>query len=149
MIFQTEITWSNRIHSLKYLRYATFSSQDIVIRKSRVCGKDSIPLLSRSRIERIWAAAWILDTAQIWLVPLKIVFNVLRFKPVLNWNRFLADLRRGSKSLNSDSVSTYNANQPFNQPISTQSVDFRIIFSVYVTYHFQYPLCWWAWHIKC
>ena len=26
--------------------------------------------------------------AQIWLVPLKIVFNVSRFKPVLNWNRF-------------------------------------------------------------
>ena len=42
--------------------------------------------------------------AQIWLVPLKIVFNVSRFKPALNWNLFLADLRRGSNSLNSDSV---------------------------------------------
>ena len=35
----------------------------------------------------------------------KIVFNVSRFKPALSWNRFLADLRRGSNSLNSDSVS--------------------------------------------
>ena len=35
----------------------------------------------------------------------KSVFNVSRFKPALNWNRFLADLRRGSNSLNSDSVS--------------------------------------------
>ena len=36
------------------------------------------------------------------LVSLKIVFNVSRFKPALNWNRFLGDLRRGSNSLNSD-----------------------------------------------
>ena len=37
------------------------------------------------------------------VVPLKIVLNVSCFKPVLNRNRFLADLRRGSNSLNSDS----------------------------------------------
>ena len=45
------------------------------------------------------------------LVPLKIVFNVLRFNPALNQNRYLADLRRGSNSLNSDSVKLlfYNA----------------------------------------
>ena len=42
--------------------------------------------------------------AQIWLVPLQMVFNVSRFKPALNLNRFLADLRLGSNSLNSDSV---------------------------------------------
>ena len=36
------------------------------------------------------------------MVSLKIVFNVSRFKSALNWNRFLADLRRGSNSLNSD-----------------------------------------------
>ena len=36
--------------------------------------------------------------AQIWLVPLKIVFNFSRFKPALN----LAYLNRGSNSLNSD-----------------------------------------------
>ena len=35
------------------------------------------------------------------MVSLKILFNVSRFKPRLNWNRFLADLRRGSNSLNS------------------------------------------------
>ena len=37
-------------------------------------------------------------------VPRKIVFNVSRFKPALNLNRILADLKRGSNSLNSDSV---------------------------------------------
>ena len=57
----------------------------------------------RGRIQRIWAAALISDAAQIWMVPLKIAFNVSRFKPALNWNRFLADLRRGSNSLNSGS----------------------------------------------
>ena len=36
------------------------------------------------------------------VVPLKIVFNFSRFKPLLNWNRFLTDLSRGSNSLNSD-----------------------------------------------
>ena len=40
--------------------------------------------------------------SNIWVVSLKIVFNVWRFQPALNWNRFLADLRRGSNSLNSD-----------------------------------------------
>jgi len=35
------------------------------------------------------------------LVPLKIVSNVSRFKPALKLNRVLADLNRGSNSLNS------------------------------------------------
>ena len=39
LIFQTQITWSNRNHSLKYLRYATFGSKDIVIRKSEFAAK--------------------------------------------------------------------------------------------------------------
>ena len=47
-----------------------------------------------------------LRRARIWLVPLKIVFNVLRLKPALNWNRLLADLRRGSNSLNSEVSAT-------------------------------------------
>ena len=34
-------------------------------------------------------------------LPLKIVLNVSRFKPALNLNRVLADLNRGSNSLNS------------------------------------------------
>ena len=37
---------------------------------------------------------------------LKIVSNVSRFKPALNLNRVLADLNRGSNSLNSISGST-------------------------------------------
>ena len=39
MIFQALIIWFNRIHSLKYLRYATFGSKDIVIRKSDFVAK--------------------------------------------------------------------------------------------------------------
>ena len=39
LIFQTQIIWSNRIHTLKYLRYATFDSKDIVIRKSEFAAK--------------------------------------------------------------------------------------------------------------
>ena len=35
------------------------------------------------------------------MVPLKIVLNVSRFKPARNLNRVLADLNRGSNSLNS------------------------------------------------
>jgi len=37
------------------------------------------------------------------VVPLKIVSTVSRFKPALNLNRILADLNRGSNSLNSAS----------------------------------------------
>ena len=33
--------------------------------------------------------------------PLKIVLNFSRFKPALNWNRFLGNLRRGLNLLNS------------------------------------------------
>ena len=36
------------------------------------------------------------------MVPLKLVFNFSRFRPAPNLNRFLADLSRGSNSLNSD-----------------------------------------------
>ena len=39
LIFQTQIIGSNRIHSLKYLRSATFGSKDIVIMKSEFVAK--------------------------------------------------------------------------------------------------------------
>ena len=39
LIFQTQIIWSHRIHSLKYLRSATFGSKDTVIRKSEFVAK--------------------------------------------------------------------------------------------------------------
>ena len=48
------------------------------------------------------------------LVPLRIVFNVSRFKPSLNWNRLLADLRRGLYSLNSDSGNFWIDGSEFN-----------------------------------
>ena len=35
---------------------------------------------------------------------LKIVSNLSKFKPALDWNRFLGELRRGLNSLNSDTV---------------------------------------------
>ena len=45
------------------------------------------------------------------MVPLKIVSNVSRFKPALNLNRVLADLNRGSNSLNSISGLTFQSFQ--------------------------------------
>ena len=43
----------------------------------------------------------ILDRGETWLVPLEIVFSVLRLESALNWNRFLSIQRRGLNSLNS------------------------------------------------
>ena len=59
----------------------------------------SIIILNLNRTE-----AELKDAALIWLVSLKIVFNVSIFKPAFNLTRFLTDLRRGSDSLNADSV---------------------------------------------
>ena len=52
MIFQTQMIWSNRIHSLKYLSYATFGSKDIVIRKSEFVAKTQFLCLN-NKIDRI------------------------------------------------------------------------------------------------
>ena len=65
--------------------------------------KSSVWKISFCKFRIILSAAKIWDAAQIWLVPLKIVFNVSRFKPALNWSRFLADLRRDINSLNLNS----------------------------------------------
>ena len=46
LIFQTQIIWSNRIHSLKYLRSTTFGSKDKVIRKSEFVAKNQFLLTS-------------------------------------------------------------------------------------------------------
>ena len=51
LIFQTQIIWSNRINSLKYLRSATFGSKDIVIRKSEFV-EESIPFPSYHMVYR-------------------------------------------------------------------------------------------------
>ena len=42
LIFQTQIIWSNRILSLKYLRSATFESKNIVFRKSEFVAKTQL-----------------------------------------------------------------------------------------------------------
>ena len=46
LIFQTQIIWSNRINSLKYLRSTTFGSKDKVIRKSEFVAKNRFLLIS-------------------------------------------------------------------------------------------------------
>ena len=50
LIFQTQINWSNRIHSLKYLRYATFGSKDVMIRKSEFVAKTQFLSLCKAQI---------------------------------------------------------------------------------------------------
>ena len=50
LILQIQIIWSNRIHSLKYLRPATFGSKDIVIRKSEFVVKTEFQLFERTRL---------------------------------------------------------------------------------------------------
>ena len=47
----------------------------------------------RPNLKNLSSGLKIWDAAQLWLVPLKCVFNVSRFKPMLNWNQFLANLR--------------------------------------------------------
>ena len=59
-----------------------------------------ILLLCQTPIVQLYPEA----AAQIWLVPLKIIFIGSKFKPVLNLNLFLADFIRGSGSLNSELV---------------------------------------------
>jgi len=51
LIFQTQIIWSNKIHSLKYLRSATFGSKDIVIIKSEFVAKTQF-------LYRNWILYW-------------------------------------------------------------------------------------------
>ena len=39
LLFQTQTIWSHRFNSLKYLKFTTFGSKDIVIRKSEFVAK--------------------------------------------------------------------------------------------------------------
>ena len=63
LIFQTQIIWSNRIHSLKYVRSATFGSKDIVIKKSEFVAK------TQFLCEKNWCFS--LENTTFW-----IVFNI-------------------------------------------------------------------------
>ena len=49
LIFQTQIIWFNRIHSLKYLRSTTLGSKDIVIRKSGFVAKTQVLCILHSQ----------------------------------------------------------------------------------------------------
>ena len=64
------------------------------------------------------------------MVPLKIVSNVSRFKPAFNLNRVLADLNRGSNSLNSISDSTtflfYFLNRNLKKKINSVNVSQKV-----------------------
>ena len=53
LIFQTLITWFNRIHSWKYLRSTTFGSKDIVIRKSKFVTKTQFLYTSYSNFYQL------------------------------------------------------------------------------------------------
>ena len=64
------------------------------------------------------------------MVSLKIVSNVTRFKPALNLNRVLADLNRGSNSLNSISehtISDQNSARNFKINGQNKTSDFSNI----------------------
>ena len=55
LIFQTWTNWFNRIHSLKYLRYATLGCEDIAIRKPEFEAKTHVFFFSlylKSKLER-------------------------------------------------------------------------------------------------
>ena len=68
LIFQTQIIWSNKIHSLKYLRSATFGSKDIVIRKSEFVAKTQF----------LWPCCWIGNILNLHFAIFKMVQNNLR-----------------------------------------------------------------------
>jgi len=68
------------------------------------------------------------------LVPLKIVSNVSRFKPALNLNRVLADLNRGSNSLNSISDLSISISQSGQKFCISQSELFIWIISANQSY---------------
>ena len=80
LIFQTLIIWSNRIHSLKYLRSATFCSKDIVIRKSKFVAKTQF-LLRKVFYKIRWWYEWYIKCAK------KCVYT-LKFKNLLSQKYF-------------------------------------------------------------
>ena len=54
LIFQTQITWFNRIHSLKYPRSTTFGSKDIVIIKSEFVAETQFLYVVNSSLLESW-----------------------------------------------------------------------------------------------
>ena len=60
LIFQTQIIWSNRIHSLKYLRSATFGSKDNMIRKSEFGAKAQFLYNHKSKSRNFLTLPWML-----------------------------------------------------------------------------------------
>ena len=71
------------------------------------------------------------NAAQTWLVPLNIVFNVLRFGLALNWNRFLAFQRRSLNYLNSASeiikLEFVTIDPFFSQSIHLKKIFFNVL----------------------
>jgi len=76
LIFQTQIIWSNRIHSLKYLRSTTFGSKDIINRKSEFVAKTQFlcdlvaPLWEKQR-------NWVFATNSDFLTPISLIFQTM------------------------------------------------------------------------
>ena len=53
LIFQTQVIWLNRFHSLKYLRSTTFGSKDKVIRNSEFVAKTQFLYLERRKLRMV------------------------------------------------------------------------------------------------
>ena len=75
-----------------------------------------------------------------WLVPLKIVSNVSRFKLAHNLNRVLTDLNRGLNSLNS--ISDFEITScSKNLPLSYKAIMFgelsRCMWDYFMLYHYK------------
>ena len=77
LIFQTQIIWFNKIHSLKYLRSATFGSKDKVIIKSEFVAKTQF----------LWGiSSWFLTLSfflQCW-VKIQFIVQCTRYGLLLN-----------------------------------------------------------------
>ena len=83
LIFQTQIIWSNRIHSLKYLRSATFGSKDTVSRKSEFVAKTQFLYKSICQIlEKIMDFGLLFRRCHSIYITLKDCFYI----PYKSWN---------------------------------------------------------------
>ena len=89
----------NQTYHFMWIRHATLCESDMPLYVNQTCYSMWI------RHATLWMKLYLkLCLQRPNLKKFKIVFNISRFKPMLNWKRFLADLRRGLNSLNSNSV---------------------------------------------
>ena len=91
LIFQTYIIWSNRIHSLKYLRSTTLKSKDIGLEKQSLSQRlNSFCIEVLSKNSRYKSVRWL----NVWLKLLDLCFSLMKLS--LNFI-FLMELLRKIK----------------------------------------------------